>query len=103
MRDYEVTIDHDTLATVVAMPTAEKVARDVAATIANDHEGKVRAALIGMGWVPPDAVHSMMQGERGSEREICARIARQFVANERLAGKAAELVERIAASIEVPF
>ena len=53
MRDYETTIDPDTLAIVTAMPTAEKVARDVLAAIARDHEGKVSAALIKMGWTPP--------------------------------------------------
>lgn len=53
MRDYETTIDPDTLATVITMPTAEKVARDVQATIANDHDGKVVAALMALGWTPP--------------------------------------------------
>lgn len=53
MRDYEVTTDPDTLATTVQIPAAEKVARDVAATIANDHEGKVVAALVKLGWTPP--------------------------------------------------
>lgn len=53
MRDYKTTIDPDTLATVISMPTAEKIARDVQAAIANDHEGKVRDALIALGWCPP--------------------------------------------------
>lgn len=53
MRDYETKIDPDTLATVIAMPTAEKVARDVMATIKADHEGKVADALIRLGWTPP--------------------------------------------------
>lgn len=61
MKDYAVTIDPDTLATTVAMPTAEKVARDVQQTISRDHEGKVRATLIALGWMPPD-VAAQAQG-----------------------------------------
>lgn len=53
MRDYETAIDPDTLATVITMPTAEKVARDVQAAIKADHEGKVTDALIKLGWTPP--------------------------------------------------
>lgn len=95
--------DEDAKSHMMQGPSAQTIAHDMQLAFARDVEGKMRAALIEMGWVPPDAVHSMMQGERGSEREVCARIARQFVANERLAGKTAELVERIADSIEVPF
>lgn len=53
--DYKFKIDPDTLAASVVMPTAEKILRDVSVTIANDHNGKVRAALIKLGWTPPPA------------------------------------------------
>lgn len=50
---YEFKIDPKTLEATLAGPTAEKVAADVAALIASDHDGKVRAALLGLGWAPP--------------------------------------------------
>lgn len=53
-RDYNFKIDPDTLAASITMPTFEKVARDVSATIADDFDGKVRSALIKLGWTPPE-------------------------------------------------
>lgn len=47
--------------------------------------------------------HAKLQAARGDEREVCARQVRQFIKDEKLTGKTAELVERIATSIEVPF
>ena len=34
-------------------PSAEKVARDISFKIAHDYDGKVREALIKLGWHPP--------------------------------------------------
>ena len=44
-KDYRFQIDPETLQTAIHMPSAEKVAADVASAIASDHNGKVRAAL----------------------------------------------------------
>lgn len=72
MRDYEKTIDPDTFATVVTMPTAEKVARDVQATIKADHEGKVADALIRLGWTPPHG--GLVSSGASDENDIVNRI-----------------------------
>lgn len=74
MKDYETRIDPDTLATVIAMPTAEKVARDVQATIARDHEGKVADALIRLGWTPPHA--GLVSTHHSDENDIVNRLSR---------------------------
>lgn len=47
--------------------------------------------------------HAKLQAARGDEREVCARQVRQFIKSEKLTGKTAELVERIARSVECPF
>lgn len=53
-RDYDFRIDPNTLIGTLTVPTAQRVAQKVAEQIAHDHDGKVRAALIGLGWTPPD-------------------------------------------------
>lgn len=45
--------DHDTMSMITTGPSAEKVARDISFNIDNDYDGKVREALIGLGWHPP--------------------------------------------------
>lgn len=64
MHDYETTFDIDRMAMVTHKPSIEKVAADIASHIARDYDGKVHAALVGLGWTPPhdnrdvtDAVH----------------------------------------------
>lgn len=52
-RDYALEIDPETLQAMVAFPTAEKVARDVASAIAADHDRKITSALLSLGWAPP--------------------------------------------------
>lgn len=47
--------------------------------------------------------HAKLQAARGGEREVCARHVRQFIKSEKLTGKTAELVDRIARSVECPF
>lgn len=46
--------DPDTQNYSVLGPSAATVAQDVALSFARDVEGKMRAALIGLGWVPPE-------------------------------------------------
>ncbi|MBK8467860.1 MAG: hypothetical protein IPL32_18770 [Chloracidobacterium sp.] len=46
---------------------------------------------------------SETQAARGSERELCARQVRNFIEREKITGKMAELFERLAKDIEVPF
>lgn len=52
-RDYDFTIDPNTLIGTLVMPTAERVAQQVSERISHDRDGKVRSALIKMGWTPP--------------------------------------------------
>lgn len=51
--DYFTRYDHEAMSMVTGKPSAEKVAKDIASHIAMDYDGKVRAALIGLGWHPP--------------------------------------------------
>lgn len=47
--------------------------------------------------------HAKLRAARVDEREMCARQVRHFIVSEKLIGETAELVERIARSVECPF
>ena len=46
--------DAETQSYHVFSPSASKVAEDVMHSFQRDVEGKIRAALVDLGWVPPD-------------------------------------------------
>lgn len=53
MYDPKFEFNRDTMNYDVMGPPAATVAQDIQAAFAKDVEGKVRAALIGLGWLPP--------------------------------------------------
>lgn len=64
---------------------------------------ELAAALAAIHATSRRVTHAKLQAARGDEREVCARQVRQFIKSEKLTGKTAELVERIARSVECPF
>lgn len=53
MYDPEFKFDPASMNYSVMAPSAATVAQDIQAAFAKDVEGKMRAALIGLGWCPP--------------------------------------------------
>lgn len=51
--DYKTRYDHASSSMITTTPSVEKVKSDIAFKIANDFDGKARAALISLGWHPP--------------------------------------------------
>lgn len=71
-QDYKFQVDPETLRGTVLMPSLDKVASDVAATIASDHNGKVRSALVRLGWTPPHDARDVDEAVRvARERKGC--------------------------------
>lgn len=52
--DPEYKFDPETQSYHMLSPSASKVAEDVMRSFQRDVEGKMRTALIGLGWVPPE-------------------------------------------------
>lgn len=88
--DPEFKFDAETQSYHMLSPTAAKVAEDVMWSFQRDVEGKMRAALIALGWMPPDVVGefkaafrvNMLRRAQPGE-DIDAEIDRVFAAMER--------------------
>ena len=50
---YKFEFDEETMQQAVMGPSLERVTAEVARTIASDCDGKIRQALIDLGWTPP--------------------------------------------------
>lgn len=57
-------------------PSATTVAQDMALAFARDVDGKMRAALIGMGWAPPETTKLATEAVRDAlEASVCKGVA----------------------------
>jgi hypothetical protein len=74
IEDYKFHFDDKTKVFGVAGPTLAKIKDDVAISIARDHDGKIRRALLDLGWTPPDDNAST----RITELEAFVKKARDF-------------------------
>lgn len=92
MAGYDPTFkfDQETQSYHVLAPSATTVAQDVMRSFQNDIEGKVRAALIALGWMPPEVaaefkaafrVNMLRRAQPGED--IDAEIDRVFAVLER--------------------
>ena len=83
MSDYKLQFDEHGYGGIHG-PSLEAVTERVAKTIAEDFDGKTRAALIELGWVPPDqvaAARSAALEEAAAEMEHREQVARTASAN----------------------